>query len=322
MRAIDFMLRAGAAIALSLVAGLNTAGAQAVLSGFEGSVELGRYVADFDRLAYPAELANGAEVLGVEGAIVSRVFQRPEDRGNLEIFRSYERELTAGGFTIHAAGALTSPTSFLINQVYGPNTPSFGARTYVVPDSGETARGLELSFIVGLADHYLVASRMSNGQELWVAIALSGSRPKYIVEELTRTAMALNTVTLDLERLRSEIENTGKIAIYDIHFAQGSAEIEAESADALGIIASYLNETAGDFYIVGHTDDTGSLEFNLELSNDRAAAVKDALVSAHGISAGRLETRGVGPLSPVSTNTGQAGRALNRRVEIVQRLTQ
>jgi outer membrane protein OmpA-like peptidoglycan-associated protein len=309
-----------AAAVASLFCSLGAANAQAVLSSFEGSIELGRYISDYDRLAYPAELANGADVLSVEGAMLSRVFQMPENRSNLEVFRSYERELTAGGFTIHAAGELTAPTSFLINQVYGPNTPSFSAREYSNPASGSRASGLDLPYIVGLADHYLVASRMSNEQELWVAIALSGQRPKYIVEELRRTIMATNTVALDLDRLRSEIENAGKIAIYDIHFATGSAVIEPESADALGIVASYLNETPGRFYIVGHTDDTGSLASNLELSNDRAAAVKSALVSEHGISADRLETRGVGPLSPVSNNTGQAGRALNRRVEIVQSL--
>lgn len=311
------------AAAISGVVGVpRAADAQAVLSGFEGSVELGRYTSEYDRLAYPAALENAADVMSVEGAMISRVFEKPDSRSNLEVFRSYERELEAAGFTIHAAGELTAPTSFLISQVYGPNTPSFKAREYSDPKGGGPARGLELPFIVGLADHYLVASRTSGEQELWVAIAISGQRPKYIVEELTRTVMAANTVTLDLDRLRTEIENAGKIAIYDIHFATGSAVIEPRSADALRVIASYLDETPGGFYIVGHTDDTGALASNLELSNARAAAVKDALVSEHGISAGRLETRGVGPLAPVSSNTGQAGRALNRRVEIVQRLAQ
>lgn len=307
---------------LSFVIAASAVSAQTVLSGFEGSVELGRYTSDFERLAYPAELKNNAEVLGVEGAMVSRVFQKPENRSNLEVFRSYERELTDAGFTIHVAGALTAPTAFLINQVYGPNTPSFGARIYNTPDGSGRASGLDLPYVVGLADHYLAASLKKEGQELWVAIAISGSRPKYIVEELTVSVMATDTVTLDIDRLRSEIENDGKIAIYDIHFATGSAVIEPESANALAVIASYLNETPGGFYIVGHTDDTGSLPSNLDLSNARAAAVKDALVSAHGIPGDRLETRGVGPLSPVSSNTGQQGRALNRRVEIVQRLPQ
>ena len=81
-----------------------------------------------------------------------------------------------------------------------------------------------------------------------------------------------------------------------------------------------MNEAVGGFYIVGHTDDTGMLAGNLSLSERRAAAVKRALVADFGVVGDRLETRGVGPLVPVSTNTAESGRALNRRVEIVQRL--
>lgn len=121
------------------------------------------------------------------------------------------------------------------------------------PDTGAPATGLDLQYIVGVADHYLVASRTTGEGELWVAVATSGQRPRYIVEELTRTAMAANTVSLNLDRLRSEIENAGRIAIYDVHFATGSAVIEPESADALAVIASYVNKTNRGFYIVGHT---------------------------------------------------------------------
>lgn len=294
---------------------------QAILSAFEGSTELGSYRADFDRLAYARSLERDAPVEGVEGALLSRMFEKPEGRSNLEVFRSYERELTAGGFEIHYSSALTSAMSFKLKQIYDPpHTPSFGERVYTKPDGSGRVGALDLSFVVGVADHYLVASRTAGGEARWVAVLLSGSRPYYIVEELTIEAMDEGTVTLDLERLRSEIADVGKIAIYDIHFATGSAEIDPSSADALAVIAEYLDETSGDFYIVGHTDDTGSLDDNMRLSDARAAAVKDALVQTHGVDASRLETRGVGPLAPVSANTDDAGRRLNRRVEIVQRL--
>ncbi len=294
---------------------------QAILSAFEGSTALGTYRADFDRLAYGRSLERDAPVEGVEGALLSRMFEKPEGRSNLEVFRSYERELTAGEFEIHYASSLTSPMSFKLKQIYDPpHTPSFGDRVYAKPDGSGRVGALDLAFVVGAADHYLLASRTAGGEERWVAVLLSGSRPYYIVEELTIDAMEEGTVTLDLERLRSEIADAGRIAIYDIHFATGSAEIEPRSADALAVIAAFLEETSGGFYIVGHTDDTGSLEANLSLSDARAAAVKDALVRTHGVDPARLETRGVGPLSPVSANTDDAGRALNRRVEIVQRL--
>lgn len=321
MRIIDAVTRFAALAILFVAAGPADLAGQAVLSGFEGSTMLGRYEADFDRLAYAESLERDAPVEGVEGALLSRIFEKPEGRSNLEVFRSYERELTAGGFTIHYASSLTSPMSFKLKQMYDPpHTPSFKERVYAKPDGSGRVGALDLAFVAGVADHYLVASRTAGGEERWVAVLLSGSRPYYMVEELTLEAMEEGTVTLDLETMRSEIASSGKIAIYDIHFATGSADIEPRSAAGLAVIASYLQETRDRFYIVGHTDDTGSLETNMRLSDARAAAVKQALVASQGVDASRLETRGVGPLAPVSSNTDDAGRALNRRVEIVQRL--
>ena len=66
--------------------------------------------------------------------------------------------------------------------------------------------------------------------------------------------------------------------------------------------------------INGHTDNTGDHDFNVKLSQERAAAVKSYLVSK-GISADRMETNGFGPDKPMDTNDTPAGRANNRRVE-------
>lgn len=309
------------ALALTLMTVPRPVAAQAALSEFAESTPLGTYESDYDRLAYATSLENDAPIEGVEGRLLSRAFEKPAGKSNLEVFRSYQRELEAGGFTIHLATSLIARTSFRVKTMYDPpHTPSFADRSYDKPDGQGRMGQLDLAFIVGAADHYMIASRTAGGEERWVAVLLSGSRPTYLVEELTLEAMESGTVTLDLEAMRSEIDDSGKIAIYDIHFATSSAVIEPESASALEVVSTYLSETSGGFYIVGHTDDTGSLETNMTLSEERAAAVKRALVEEHGVDATRLETRGVGPLAPVSTNTDDAGRALNRRVEIVQRL--
>lgn len=312
--------RIATSLVLALVAGPIPVQAQAALSEFAGSTALGTYESDYDRLAYVTSLERDAPFEGVEGRLLSRVFEKPAGKSNLEVFRSYQNELEAGGFTIHLAAQLDAPKSFRVKQAYDPpHTPSMRERHYETPDGGRLGQ-LDIAFVAGAADHYMIASRSAGGEERWVAVLLSGSRPTYMVEELTREAMETGTVTLNVEAMRSEIDDSGKIAIYDIHFATGSAVIEPESAGALTVIATYLSEAPGGFYIVGHTDDTGSLEANMTLSAERAAAVRRALVDEHGVDPGRLETRGVGPLAPVSTNTGDAGRALNRRVEIVQRL--
>jgi outer membrane protein OmpA-like peptidoglycan-associated protein len=71
-------------------------------------------------------------------------------------------------------------------------------------------------------------------------------------------------------------------------------------------------------YVVGHTDMTGQLDYNMELSLRRAESVVEALVNTHGIAADRLKAQGAGPLCPVSTNNTEEGRKLNRRVELVE----
>jgi len=70
--------------------------------------------------------------------------------------------------------------------------------------------------------------------------------------------------------------------------------------------------------IEGHTDNVGGDAANQTLSEKRAAAVKQYLVSAYSIDAGRLATKGFGASKPASPNTTPEGRQNNRRVELVK----
>ena len=72
-------------------------------------------------------------------------------------------------------------------------------------------------------------------------------------------------------------------------------------------------------YIVGHTDDVGSVSSNLDLSRRRAESVVHALVTEYGIAPGILDSFGAGPCAPVASNDKEeGGRNLNRRVELVK----
>jgi outer membrane protein OmpA-like peptidoglycan-associated protein len=76
----------------------------------------------------------------------------------------------------------------------------------------------------------------------------------------------------------------------------------------------------GDLRILieGHTDNVGAAATNLTLSEARAAAVKSALVSDFAVAADRITTKGLGDTKPAAPNTTAAGRAQNRRVEVVK----
>jgi len=292
---------------------------QEVVSRFAGSVEKGVYAADYDALLYPTEIHRTAEPERIEGALVSRVYTKPEGKSNLEVFRSYERELRAAGFEILVAATPDPELKWLFWKIYRPPYTDLGARNW--SDTEDRVTFGDLARVGGFVDYYILARGAGDGEAYHIAVLISKEQNLFMVEELRSATMETGTVTLNLEAIRSAIESSGKVAVYDIHFATGSAEIESVSAEALATIARYLEEGNDHYYVVGHTDDTGGLASNLELSEARAAAVKEALVRDYGIDAARLETDGVGPLAPVSTNAAEDGRRLNRRVEIVKRLS-
>ncbi len=106
--------------------------------------------------------------------------------------------------------------------------------------------------------------------------------------------------------------------IYSILFDTGKSTLKPESKAAIAEIAKLMNNRPTlKLFVVGHTDSTGGFEANMKLSRDRAAAVTQSLVSDYGIEAARLTPHGVGPLSPVATNTIEEGRTKNRRVDLV-----
>lgn len=100
-----------------------------------------------------------------------------------------------------------------------------------------------------------------------------------------------------------------------IEFDFGKADIRKESMPVIEKIARSLIENPDiEILVSGHTDNVGSDEFNLELSEKRAFSVKKALVSL-GVDAGRIETKGLGETMPVAPNSTEENRRKNRRTE-------
>jgi outer membrane protein OmpA-like peptidoglycan-associated protein len=95
-----------------------------------------------------------------------------------------------------------------------------------------------------------------------------------------------------------------------------SDQIRSESANNLRNLASSLSKFPNtDLLIVGHTDATGVTSYNQSLSQRRASAASNYLIT-QGVSSGRLRTAGRGELEPVATNGTEAGQQQNRRVEV------
>jgi outer membrane protein OmpA-like peptidoglycan-associated protein len=95
-----------------------------------------------------------------------------------------------------------------------------------------------------------------------------------------------------------------------------SDNVKPEAQKNLRTLAQSLDKYPGsDIMVIGHTDAIGPSPYNLGLSERRASAAGNYLVS-QGVARTRVATRGMGETDPVSTNDTERGRALNRRVEV------
>ena len=109
------------------------------------------------------------------------------------------------------------------------------------------------------------------------------------------------------------------VELHGIYFNSGSAVLLEESEPMLKQVAGVVKASPeATLTIEGHTDNLGSGEYNQKLSEQRAAAVRDALVNRYGIAPGRLSAKGYGLTRPVETNATFEGRARNRRVELAR----
>jgi OOP family OmpA-OmpF porin len=158
---------------------------------------------------------------------------------------------------------------------------------------------------------------LQDSKELWIEVWAEFTG-KYGLRIIQKEAMTQDVVA-DAAALAGDIRSTGHASVYGIYFDTGKSTIKPESAQAIGEIAKLLKADLGlKIFVVGHTDNEGTVEGNIKLSQDRGEAVLQALVRDHGIAAARLRSWGCGLFAPVASNDSEEGRAKNRRVELVK----
>lgn len=157
-----------------------------------------------------------------------------------------------------------------------------------------------------------------SGQETWVALEAFNDGRDYQLDIIEQQQMKQDVVA-DAGALQSGLNENGHVEVPGIFFDFGKSEIKPESEAALKQVVDMLQGSpAVKVWVVGHTDNVGSVESNMALSGARATAVVKALVQ-RGIEAQRLAPHGAGPYAPVASNAADEGRARNRRVELVAR---
>ena len=146
--------------------------------------------------------------------------------------------------------------------------------------------------------------------------AVGGTAGGFIGKRMDKQAAEIKTAIPNAEVTR---EGEGIIVKFDsgILFDFDSSNLKATAKDNIKTLAGSLNEYPNtEIKVIGHTDNKGTESYNLGLSEKRAAAVKAYAVS-QGVPSSRLTTAGKGFAEPIADNSTEAGRAANRRVEIV-----
>lgn len=317
------ILSVGLLLIASCFSSPNHAADAPLVSEFSGSELVGVYSADFARVLYVPDANEGTAPIAAEGQLNSRIYRHPEEKSDFEVFKSFERELQAAGFdlvTVMQPQQYANP--YYVRTVLRPMNNARGnnliGRAYKV--GGKKSISSWVLSVGSNPAYYMVARKTVERTDVLVAVTVS-ERRLYAIDQLVSAAMETGTVTLSLDALSKQLEAEGRVALYGILFNTGSTEILGESKEALAIIVSYLTDNPEQtFHVVGHTDSEGDYAQNMSLSKARAEAVRQALIAALPEAESRLYAAGVGSLSPVATNSGPAGRKLNRRVELVSGL--
>jgi outer membrane protein OmpA-like peptidoglycan-associated protein len=183
------------------------------------------------------------------------------------------------------------------------------------PDNPRTQNGAVIGGIIGgligasSSDDKLIKGAVGAG----IGAAVGG----VIGQQLDRQAEDLRR---DIGNENVTIENTGselRVTLpQDLLFASDSSTLREDLKADLRALARNLNQYVDTrVEITGHTDNTGSDAYNLDLSSRRAISVADVLVDT-GVLSSRIGTIGAGEARPIATNETEAGKAQNRRVEV------
>lgn len=296
---------------------VGLAGAAAAGQDVEGSKDhplISRYPAstiqlysqkEFDEYALPlSAVVDGkyAKTQHVEGKVTGIYYLSPENRSVLEVFRNYSSALKNAGFQtlftcVKTCGEAPPAHSFPIDDAFG--NYSIDATSYLAAKLPRPE-----------GDAYVA---------LWVYDPGGGYGMKSYLAVIESKPMEAGLVAVNAASLAGDITRTGHASVYGILFETGKADVKAASDPTLKEIAKLLQQNASlKLYVVGHTDNQGTVDMNMDLSRRRAQAVMAALSTKYGVPAARLAAFGAGPYAPVASNDAEEGRAKNRRVELVK----
>ena len=154
-----------------------------------------------------------------------------------------------------------------------------------------------------------------NGGTTWVKLIIASA--DYTMDIIDEKPL-VPVLSFGAEELKKALDAEGRVAVYGINFAIDSDKLQLGAEKILSEFVKLMTLYPDlEIEIQGHTDNTGSAQHNLDLSDKRAKSVKD-FIMLFGIDSSRLVSKGYGLTTPIETNDTEEGRAKNRRVELMK----
>jgi outer membrane protein OmpA-like peptidoglycan-associated protein len=306
-----------------------------ILEKYKNSCIVAYNQTKFNWVTFPISKINSSEgaskEITVEGKVINIIYGiENKDRATvLEVQRNYEQALKKGNFEIvySAFGRKNIGGAFKLQNVY----KSFGDQKIISQYEYQKPKSF---FRFSMSTHnsnidsdyaYFVAKGKRDGTVYTMALFIQHNRTTreslkdniFVLAQIVEQE-DMETGQVSASSIDEKIKNEGKEVFHNILFDFGSDNLTLESYAIIETLSEYLKANPGQkYYIVGHTDNVGSLPTNQTLSEKRAKAVLSALTTKYAIPLSQITAHGVGQLSPLAINTTEEGRALNRRVEIV-----
>jgi outer membrane protein OmpA-like peptidoglycan-associated protein len=254
----------------------------------------------------------------LDGQVSRYTYLAPAGRSPAEVFRNYEQEFQRLGLvTLYRKGA--------------GEKGWFGATLGQVSD--EDGIGQILGY--NEAQEHLLVGKTKDAKPAYYYVFVTAYNDGVIPERLAGKVVKGRTLAevivvvpeqmeakmtfVNADEMSKSLTDNGSVSLYGIYFDTDKDVLRPDSQPTLQEIDKLLKANPQlKLHVVGHTDNQGAPEHNLDLSRRRAASVVGELTSKFGIAAGRLDSFGCGLYAPVASNAAEEGRAKNRRVELVK----
>ena len=257
-------------------------------------------------LNVPTGVWNGAEVPGIAltGQATTTTFHSNEIRKPEVVAAAVWPQLEAQGYdlALHCADQTCGGYDFRFSLPVLPPPQMF----------------------VDLGDYVFLSGMKNDGEGLWVLISRSLSQTHVQITHLRPSRTPVPTLPEALPThaggaLETDLNTSGRHVLADLTFDAGSARLDKENFASLQALGAYLTRHSDkSIALIGHTDSSGSHQANLDLSKQRAEAVRSMLLRQFPeISLTRVSCEGIGYFAPLVSNATAEGREINRRVEVI-----